>query len=118
MTEEDQPVRTLRDWSHLCRMSMMAGDATRANALPLPGSRHRCSLPKNHEGAHVAYVAHRVTGRREDVIWFGPWMDGRDYTYGDLPDDYVNQTARWRATPVGRQRGRWLPRERGHRRRS
>jgi hypothetical protein len=38
-----------------------------------------CSLPKGHEGPHVAYVNHHVTGNGRDVYWLGPWKDGREY---------------------------------------
>jgi len=36
-----------------------------------------CSLPKGHEGQHIAYSRHQVTGHGADVIWLGPWVDDR-----------------------------------------
>lgn len=47
-------------------------------------SRSRfCSLDPNHvddpDSPHVAYEGHIVTGHGRNVIWLGPWVDGRPY---------------------------------------
>lgn len=39
-----------------------------------------CSLERGHEGIHVAYWGHNVTGNGADVCWLGPWADGRPYS--------------------------------------
>lgn len=48
-------------------------------------SHRKCSLPVGHEGQHIAYVAHQVTGNGADVYYLGPWSDGRPYK-GALTD--------------------------------
>lgn len=44
----------------------------------MAGGRY-CSLPEGHEGPHVAYSNHTVTDNGREVIWLGPWADGREY---------------------------------------
>jgi hypothetical protein len=44
----------------------------------MSGGRY-CSLDTGHEGPHIAYSEHHVTGDGRDVIWLGPWEDGRPW---------------------------------------
>jgi hypothetical protein len=44
----------------------------------MAGGRY-CSLPEGHDGPHIAYSRHNVTGNGADVIWLGPWADSREY---------------------------------------
>lgn len=36
-----------------------------------------CSKDMGHEDGHVAYAEHIVTDCGRDVVWLGPWKDGR-----------------------------------------
>lgn len=63
------------EYEHLCLVRGTAEMSWMASAA----SVRRCSLPKDHEGQHIAYIEHNVTGRGANVYWLGPWEDGRPY---------------------------------------
>lgn len=60
----------------------VCGEESTAQYAYMAGGRY-CSLPPEHVNdpgsSHIAYHKHQVTGNGIDVIWLGPWEDGRPY---------------------------------------
>lgn len=69
-----KPPRTAPDGRVVCGVESTAEQSFMA------GGRY-CSLDPDHvsdpDSPHLSYEMHHVTGHGRDVVWLGPWADGR-----------------------------------------